>query len=610
MDPDRLNPTDRPPIDDAALAALVRDVAGDWHLPPQRLDEVTWRDRVGRGHGSQAGGGGSGVRWTRRFFGAAAIAVVATISLSFAAVWLTAPRNDQGAVGPSGSPSPSHGAASSGPSVSAAPAASPLPKLVLNGDPVAPGKVMVRTAESFRVVDLATGTLGPESLQAAIGPATVLARPGGGWICICGTGMSPQAVQLSLVMVDPNGVPLNASGAGNGVMDGATRLKDLQGTYDPNESAALQPQIADVHVSATSDGRFALIGWIYRDGAAGWVTGVDVLDLASLEVTSTQELTLDEPIAIGGRGRVRAAPVASVSADGSTMLLTSFWYMDEPNNPTPVSGTDHWTGSISDGVFPANPSGSALVAAGSTASPACFEFDAGPMDKDSYYRLCRTPSGQFEVTRVRIDGTAVDTHEVSISLAEGALEATRTADALFIWDPRAHTMIRFDFATGMVTTGRGRTASVPDGVVDRLAAIGRHIGHVIVPSAVAKDILEPGIVAGIVASPDGRRIFALGIGGEDTGFGSTGVDAFDADTLAPLWHAEPTADFSSMAINADGTAVYVSAPGGIAPDGSGSPDNGASITVFDSARGEVRLLAGQIGQPGTHDLLFTEPVLR
>jgi DNA-binding beta-propeller fold protein YncE len=167
-------------------------------------------------------------------------------------------------------------------------------------------------------------------------------------------------------------------------------------------------------------------------------------------------------------------------------------------------------------------------------------------------------------------------------------------------------MIRFDFATGVVTTGRGRTASVPDGVVDRLAAIGRHIGHVIVPSAVAKDILEPGIVA----SPDGRRIFALGIGGEDTGFGSTGVDAFDADTLAPLWHAEPTADFSSIAINADGTAVYVSAPGGIAPDGSGSPDNGASITVFDSARGEVRLLAGQIGQPGTHDLLFTEPVLR
>ena len=53
MEPDRPNAPDRDPLDDAALAALVRDVADDWQMPPQRLDEVTWRDRVGRG---RAGG--------------------------------------------------------------------------------------------------------------------------------------------------------------------------------------------------------------------------------------------------------------------------------------------------------------------------------------------------------------------------------------------------------------------------------------------------------------------------------------------------------------------------------------------------------------------------
>ena len=34
------------PPDDAELGALVRAVAEDWHRPPQRLDQPTWRERV------------------------------------------------------------------------------------------------------------------------------------------------------------------------------------------------------------------------------------------------------------------------------------------------------------------------------------------------------------------------------------------------------------------------------------------------------------------------------------------------------------------------------------------------------------------------------------
>jgi hypothetical protein len=248
-------------------------------------------------------------------------------------------------------------------------------------------------------------------------------------------------------------------------------------------------------------------------------------------------------------------------------------------------------------VFLPNPSGSELVAAGSIASRDCYVFDAGAIDNGSYYRLCRTPSGQLQVTRVRLDGTTIDTHDLSISLTDGGVSTTRTADALFIWDSRARRLTRFDFATGAVTTGVGQTASVPGGVVDRMAALGRQLGHLIAPSAVAKDLLFPGVVPGVVASPNGRRIFALGVKGENGAGNSTGIDAFDADTLAPLWHAEPTRDFSSIAVNADGTAVYASA-------------HGASITVFDGASGQTRLLAGQIGQPGTNELWFTEPVLR
>ena len=48
MDPERTTRPNPEPLDDAALGALVREIADDWRMPPQRLDDVTWRDRVGR----------------------------------------------------------------------------------------------------------------------------------------------------------------------------------------------------------------------------------------------------------------------------------------------------------------------------------------------------------------------------------------------------------------------------------------------------------------------------------------------------------------------------------------------------------------------------------
>ena len=599
MDPNGTTPSAPRPLDDASLAAIVHDLADDWRMPPQRLDEVTWRDRVGRSYGS-SDSRGSGMHWTRGLLAAAALAIVATVSLSYAAVWLTAPRHDQGAVA-SSSPGVSPSAAPTG---SAPAAVSPQPSLVRQGELPTPSKVMVQTDGTYRLVDLATGTLGPVSIQADIGPATVLTRPGGGWVCICGVGVSTQAVQLSLVTIDSNGVALNGASS-NGVID-APRIKDIEGTFDPNKSVTLQPWIAGSNVTTTPDGRYALLGWVYRDGAAGWVIGVDVLDLATLQVTSSEQLTLDEPVSVDGRGRVRTAPIASVSADGTTILLSSLWYVDDPNDPTPVTGTDHWTGLFVDGVIGPGKSSPGLSAAGSTRSADCEEFEAGAIDKGSYYTLCRTALGRWQIARVGVEGTTFDTTELPRDEnAQGLMLTTQTSDALFLWNPVARTISRFDFATAEVKTGQAQIALAPDGPLDGLSALGRDVGRLIAPSALAKMFFE----SGIVVSPDGRRIFALGIRMEASALSATGIDIFDADSLNPIGHWEPTADFSSIAINADGTAVYASAPGGITSR-IGSPDNAASITVFDSASGQVRLLAGQLGQPGTHDLWFKEPVLR
>ena len=124
------------------------------------------------------------------------------------------------------------------------------------------------------------------------------------------------------------------------------------------------------------------------------------------------------------------------------------------------------------------------------------------------------------------------------------------------------------------------------------------------PSALAKVFLEPAIVV----SADGSRVYALGIdplGGGELG-GSKGVFAFDAHSLEAIGHWPATADYISLAVSPDGRFVYASGDGGLDAAGNPSP-NGASITVFDTADGSVRLLAGQLG-PG--ELWFPGPIVQ
>src|SRR5207344_1634270 len=130
----------------------------------------------------------------------------------------------------------------------------------------------------------------PVLIQVGLGPTAVLARPGGGWVCICGNGQN--VIRLSLQTIDPSG-ELGESGA----------FKDVVGTEDPSVSSALQPFLADVRITASPDGRLGLVGWIYRDGAAGWQIGADLIDLESLRTVASTQLLVDQPIVVDGRAR-------------------------------------------------------------------------------------------------------------------------------------------------------------------------------------------------------------------------------------------------------------------------------------------------------------------
>ena len=392
--------------------------------------------------------------------------------MSFAAGWLKAPRSDQGVAGTSPSPATSPDRVpSAGP-----PAASPLPKLLSNGDLPTPSRIMVQTGQGWHIADLATGDLSPALIEVGFGPTAVLARPGGGWVCICGDGQN--VIRLSLQTIDRNGV-----------VGAAVPFRDIVGTEDPSVSDDLQPYRADVSVAASPDGRLGLIGWVYRDGEAGWQIGADLIDLETLGTVASTQLLLDQPIVVDGRARLPFAPIVRFSPAGDRILLAILASVDETGSG-PGSYAEHWLASF-DGR-----SIGALANAGAPTPDGCLEFDAGliggdpPADGAVYYASCWSPSGALLVKRIAADGRLVSATEIPGSLGgvDGGNLASPAGDALYSWNPFETVLSRLDLRNGELSVGSHSVRTRPGGPRQN-------------------DL--------IVVSADGTRVYALGDRADD-----------------------------------------------------------------------------------------------
>jgi hypothetical protein len=583
MTRDTDRPTGTAATDDEPIAALVRAVADDWRMPPQRLDQPTWRDRIGERRGRRPRS------WFARLAGPAAAAIVATVVVAFVAVWLTAPRTTPGIAGGSPTPKATSGASPSA-SSSPRPTSSGLPVLELNGALPDPARVMVHIGTSYRVVDLSNGTVGDVSIPSHSGPTAVFARPGGGWSCICGdwTGSSATALDLTL-----------DSAAADGSALVPTPLRELRGEGDPSLATGDNPQLVDARATGSADGRYAFVGWTERHGATGWAAGVDVVDLASVKVVGSTPIPIAEPAGAGGRASIRVAPQVTIAPSGDAVLVASFWYVPDPS-ATPPSGSDHWIGSFDGRAI------GALTPAGSVDGQACGELDSGPIDATMYYLICTTSDGQLVVDRRHSDGSVVDETAFpgTTSGLGGSSLFVRQGDRLFVWDPVTARLSRFDLRTGALDGATGTAFERSTSPVDALAGVGRQLGRWMAPPVAAKVFLEPALVV----STDGTRIYGLGVDtvGVDGSGGSRGIYAFDATSLEPIGHWAPTADFTSIAISPDGRFVYAAGQSGVDATGSLAP-YWASITVYDTVDGSVRLIAGDLGSDG---LLFPGPIAR
>jgi hypothetical protein len=568
--------------DDATIEHLVRDVAGEWTMPPVRLDAPSWRERVrsprSRRLATVAG-------WFGRLGQAATAAVTLTVVAALVAVVLTTPRNQPGkSPEPSdGRPSPSAGAAQS----------TPLPKRLVTGDDPNPAIVVVRTERGdFSRVDLMTGSInGPLTGKSSASEMRVLGD--GSMVCLCveesgSIGGMPTDVTVTFERYDARGK-----------LQGSTPLRQLSGEPDPRDESTFIPE-RPAHVltaiAFSDDGRYGFVGWSERAHPV-WHSGVLVVNLSNGAIAGT----LDLPDSTDGEDnarRVTDAPRVVGSIHSGAVLIARGWYAWSPpasETPSFTSENDVFTASFLAGrLVDPKP-----VPTASDCGPVIVR--AGPLPEGAYWIAC-TDGGPRRTVIRRLGPDNGLLGDVPVSGSSG-VETDPTAVSpdgtkLYVWDPSTGTVTRVDLASGDKRTGNGIAAAAER---DPLAAVGNWLA----PTAAAKSFLR----GALAVSPDGTRIYAIGIKSgvdERETAGSAGVFVFDADTLEPITVWQPTADFISVAVSADGRLVYASGLPGVDAAGQIKITQQASITVFDTSDGSIRAIAGQLGGDA---LEFLSPIL-
>jgi hypothetical protein len=295
------------------------------------------------------------------------------------------------------------------------------------------------------------------------------------------------------------------------------------------------------------------------------------------------------PDASDGEGdarRVVTAPGVVGSISSSSVAIAQGWYEWAPAASRDARYTfdnDVFTAKLGAGTF------SNLAAVPNTSDCGATVNRAGPLADGGLWLACTEGGPELTVVRrLAADGSLLG--DVRINGAVGiegdptALSADGTT--LYVWDPSGATLTGVDLAKGTKSSGKG-IAAANEGPLTAL-------GQWLAPTAAAKSFLR----GALAISPDGSRVYAIGVKGggvSSEAAGSTGVFAFDAASLESVGVWQPTADYVSLAVSADGLSVYAAGLPGIDAAGQRQLSQQASITVFDTTDGSVRLIAGRLG---------------
>ena len=556
------------PLEDADIAQLVHDVADGWTMPPVRLDAPTWRERV-RGPRARRVDAVHGL--AGRLGRAATAAVALTVGATLIAVVITLPQD------PGKSPGASDG---STPGATDAAQASPLPKQFVPGDAPSPSRVVVQTETGdFAIVDLPNGSISRPLTGGRFG-SELQVRTDGRLFCLClfestFVDDNPTKASVSLEKFEADGTPISS-----------TPIRTFSGVPDSRDAGRFfpnRPPHVLVSMGFSEFNRFGFIGWSARADSL-WRSGLLVVDLENGDVVS--ELALPETTAgEGDSRRVLRAPKVVGSAGANGLVIGRSWYDFVPGSDGAFTvDTDAFRASITSGIL-----GDLVAVPGMAGCGDTVRFGGALADGGTWVACSRGGAFQTTLRRVAVSGELLpDTFVSGEEGIEGdATALSRDGSTLFAWNPASATLTRVAVESGAKTTGEGLVARAGTGP---LVALGRWLA----PVAAAKSLLR----SSVIVSRDGSRVYAIGVkdGAENPDIvGSSGVFVFDAETLAPITTYQPTADYVSLAISWDGRFVYAAGLPGVDALGRRQAGQGASITVFDTADGSTRLIAGQLG---------------
>lgn len=590
------------PIDELTIASLVRELADGWTMPPQRLGAPAWQDRVDE----RRPGGGPASRsrgFRRRFVGAVSTAVVATLVLGLVAVWLAIPRTDSPSTG--SSPAPTSGVAGSPAPVSTAsprpgatsvPTPTPFPQLTVFGEPLPEARLLVTSGPSYRVLDMGTGVLGDPVVQLGEAGNELILLPDGRGLCLCATYSIREGADILTLELRWLGT------------DGAVATVMPVGEYAGARGPAWagSPGVF-ARGTLTADGRRFVVGWIARQMSA-WRSGLDVVEVATGRLTRgplLPDLPLVSDGSIPGRPGTAAdssgapvyagAPQVVVSPDGRRFVATQS-VMIAQQMAVGRRFAGRLAGGRIEGVVPA------VTGPGTFGADDCFDvLGESFAGNDVYAGLCSSRSTTI-LRRVAPDGGPIGDTELP-GLAVGGFGFFGNASVVdlatgvaYYWSAFNWTVVKVDLASGLILAREvlpGPTAAANDPLT-ALAALGRSFGSWLAPSALAKVYLDPAIAL----SPDGSRLYLLTTNATDpteASAVSVGVLVVDATTLAVLDRWAPTADFVSIAVSRNGRFVYAAGLSDVRADGKPAPYE-SSVTVFDTADGTVRAVAGRLGR--------------
>ena len=377
-EPDR--PADSPAtLDDDQLAALVRAGAEDWRLPPQRLDQPTWRDRVGAPARAGAGAGSPG--WPRRRRGRCPGHGPRRVRRRVADL-AALEHSDRCGIAD---------ARPAGRRLRARPRRGTVPVArSLRRHRVCPScrsmapcpilRVMVRSDATYRLVDLSTGKLGPASVGTYAGPADD-AAPSVRWLGLHLHGLdAPSSGGSGLVVTfEPVDRRWNAGTP--------VTLRTVRGESDPSLSD-VRPAAARRRRGQRLAGRALCLRWLERPA---WRERLDGRHRRRRPRQRRGRraripLAVAQPAGAANRtrhpGRAQGQPLAIGRRGPRVELLVR-------RQPIRHAAVGH--GSLDRLVLGRCKLG-ALSAAGSTAGETCGEADSGPIDATTYYVLCVTPA--------------------------------------------------------------------------------------------------------------------------------------------------------------------------------------------------------------------------